>query len=152
MKGLKTKNPKTWEEKRRGIRNLATVIPVRILTKVPRPPKDFSPAMRAIWKQTASDLILMQCLTTQSLIPLESYCYAITNMRSTQKDSKAKGSAKTAANKEVRIAAETLGLTPASHSKLKKPTAAAATSTEDDRKWLEIIGETDERPVRRLRS
>jgi len=138
MKGL-GKKTRTWDSKRNRGRNPATVIPVRILTKIPRPPKDFTIEMRAIWKQTAEDLIIMGVFTTQSLIPLETYCYAVENMRSTQRDKKAKATTKTAQVKEVRVAAETLGLTPASHSKLKRPTAAAATSSEDDRRWQEII-------------
>src|SRR6476646_5757044 len=118
MKGL-GKKTRTWDSKRNRGRNPATVIPVRILTKIPRPPKDFTIEMRAIWKQTAEDLIIMGVFTTQSLIPLETYCYAVENMRSTQRDKKAKANTKTAQVKEVRVAAETLGLTPASHSKMK---------------------------------
>lgn len=139
MKGV-GKKTRTWDSKRNRGKNLATVIPVRILTKIPRPPKDFSPAMRATWKQTAEDLIVMGVFTTQSLIPLETYCYAVDNMRATQRDKKAKATTKTAAVKEVRVAAETLGLTPASHSKLRRPIAAAGSSTEDDKRWSEIVG------------
>jgi phage terminase small subunit len=142
MKGI-GKKPRSWDSKRNRGRNIATALPVRILTKIPKPPKDFSPAMREIWKQTAEDLVIMGVFTTQSLIPLETYCYAVENMRTTQRDKKAKATTKTAQVKEVRVAAETLGLTPASHSKLKKPTAAGGSTSEDDRKWLEIIGETE---------
>jgi phage terminase small subunit len=140
MKGIGKKN-RSWDSKRNRGRNLATAIPVRILTKIPKPPKDFSPAMRAIWKQTAEDLIIMGVFTTQSLIPLETYCYAVANMRATQRDKKAKATTKTAQVKEVRVAAETLGLTPSSHSKLKKPTAAAGSSSEDDKRWAAMMEE-----------
>src|SRR6266849_5649715 len=102
MKGL-PKKTRSWEEKRNRGRNIATTIPVRIVTKVPKPPSTFTPQMRATWKQTAEDLIIMGVFTTQSLIPLESYCYAIANMRATQRDRSAKTTAKTAAVKECRV-------------------------------------------------
>ena len=94
--------------------------------------------MRATWKQTADDLILMGCFTTQSLIPLETYCYAIANMRAANRDRNTNVSARTAANKECRVAAETLGLTPASHSKLKRP-AVASTDNKEDQVFAEIV-------------
>jgi phage terminase small subunit len=140
---------KTFDEKRNRSHNPITEIPVRILTKVPKPPKRFTAEMKETWKQTGGDLIIMGCFTTQSLIPLESYCYAIANMRAANRDKKTTVSTRTAANKECRVAAETLGLTPASHSKLRKLTAAAATSTEDDRRWSKIIGETGEQGRKR---
>ena len=120
MKG----SPKTWDQKRR--KSVVAEFPVHVLTKAPKSPKKFTAEMRATWKQTSGDLIIMGCFTTQSLIQLESYRYAIANMRAANRDKKTTVSTRTAANKECRVAAETLGLTPASHSKLRKPTAAAA--------------------------
>ena len=144
MKG----RPKTFDQKRNRSHNPITEIPVRILTTAPKPPKGFTAEMTETWKQTASDLIIMGCLTTQSLIPLESYCYAIANMRAANRDKKTTVSTRTAANKECRVAAETLGLTPASHLKLRKPTVVS-TDSESDRRWLEIIGEAEEQGRKR---
>ena len=135
MKG----RPKTWDQKRRKGANPATAVPVTILTKAPKCPKGFSAEMRATWKQTAADLIVMGCFTTQSLIPLESYCYSIANMRKTMRDKKAKTTTKTAAVKECRIAAETLGLTPAAHSKMRRPVSAAPIDSADDQLFAEIV-------------
>lgn len=133
MKG----RPKTWDEKRRGL-NPANEVPVRTLSKVPPCPRYFSKDMRVTWKQTAGDLIVSGLLTTQSLIPLESYCCAVDNMRKTMRDKRAKTTTKTAAVKEQRIAAETLGLTPAAHSKMKRPMAAAVDNA-DDQRFSEIV-------------
>src|ERR1700675_4323509 len=99
MKG----SPKTWEQKRR--KTSVVELPFRLLTKVPRPPRKFTKEMAETWKQTAGDLIIMGCFTTQSLIPLESYCYAIANMRAANRDKKTTVSTRTAANKECRVSA-----------------------------------------------
>jgi phage terminase small subunit len=130
--------PKTWDQKRRGL-NPATAVPVTILTKVPKCPKGFSKEMRETWKQTGEDLIVMGCFTTQSRIPLESYCYSVANMRKTMRDTKAKTTTKTAAVKECRIAAETLGLTPAAHSKMRRPTSSTPVDSADDQTFAEIV-------------
>lgn len=135
MKG----RPKTFDQKRRKSFNPANDVPVTILSKVPSCPRHLTKDMRATWKQTANDLIVMGCFTTQSLIPLESYCYAVANMRAINRDKRAKASARTAANKEVRIAAETLGLTPAAHSKMKRPVSATPTATSDDQTFAELV-------------
>lgn len=135
MKG----RPKTWDQKRRKGANPVTDVPVTLLKKVPKAPKRFAREMCQTWKITAQELIVNGLLTVQSLIPLESYCYSVANMRKTMRDKKAKTTTKTAAVKECRIAAETLGLTPAAHSKMRRPTSAAPIDSADDQLFAEIV-------------
>ena len=103
--------------------------PVTVLRQVPKAPGYFTPDNREIWRVVCTALLEMNALTIQTLVTVECHVNSIALMREAMQNRSMKLSTKLGAIDKARKSADVLGLSLASHSKVKVPRAKADTKT-----------------------
>jgi len=139
---MRTNRKKSLAEKNASgtpLRN-ANPAPVTLLSEIPKPPREFSKAARALWREVCSELIKSRVLTATATFAVENFILLQLDARKAANDKKATHAQRLTLLREARLAAAELGLGPVAAGKVQIP-AGALTDSADDQRWLEVIGE-----------
>lgn len=94
---------------------------VTLLTSCPRPPLQFGPAERQLWRETCEEMIKARTLTRAALVTVEQFTLLQVMARRALKKNEGTLAQRLAVLREARLAAEELGLSPSAHAKVKRP-------------------------------
>lgn len=112
--------------------------PVTILSKFPKPPKNFSAEARGLWNQVCGELIARRTLTSTAVFTVEQFVSLTLASREAMRDKKVSYAQKLSLVREARLLGETLGLSPSAQAKVKPPNAPS-TDSKEDQMFSEIV-------------
>jgi phage terminase small subunit len=111
---------------------------VIVLSKIPKPPREFSKPALALWREVCRELISRRLLTDSSRYTVEQFVSLTLASREAMRDKKVSYAQKLSLVREARLLGESLGLSPSAQAKVKPP-VGAITDSADDKRWQEII-------------
>jgi phage terminase small subunit len=111
---------------------------VIVLSKIPKPPKDFSGEARALWKKVCGEMVARRTLTTTAVFTIEQFVSLTLASREAMRDKKVSYAQKLSLVREARLLGESLGLSPSAQAKVQPPTGVITDNIEDQR-FAEIV-------------